>query len=928
MEWRRILKQIIPYLAVVVFGLFSMVLMGYFSVSGVLRQRLLENSRASLYTAEETIRTGFSQAELILAHTVHMIRGLVDQEGGGGAVRSYIRGASGWMGRSGDGLPGFHGLHGYILGEHFDTQGNPPDGAYDPRQDPWYQAAEGSGGRTVYTVPYRDEKTGTTIISMVRNLYGSGGEHYGVLVLDVEVPWLSDYVRSRINIRDSLGMLLDQNMTVIAHPDERYDGLPVAELGGGFGELGEGLLRGEEFNPGRIWDGEGKPVVVFARRIFNGWHAVRITAEPAYYSELTNIATDLSFLGIVLALLLGSIMVNISLREMRADDASRYKSAFLANISHEIRTPLNAIIGLSEVELGKNAGLRSETISNLENIYNSGTTLLNIVNDILDASKIESGKMELVLGEYTLSGMINDAVSLNMVRIGSKPIKFELVIDETIPSELYGDELRVRQILNNLLSNAIKYTQKGRVTLDIGYERAGDHIELICAIKDTGVGIRRKDIEKLFSEYNQVDIRSNRAIEGTGLGLSITKNLVEMMSGSISVESEYGKGSVFTVRIRQKIAREEPLGKETAEDLKNFRFRGRSRETQNLVRKPIPYARVLVVDDVATNLAVAKGMMAPYGMIVDGVTSGRMAIEILRKGTVKYDAVFMDHMMPGMDGIEAVKIIRNEIGTEYARTIPIIALTANALVGNDLMFLRNDFQAFLPKPINAFALDNILNEWVRDPEKDPAEAPAPDSFRELDAADPLRRLEPAGIDPEAALRRLDGNREAYMEILWAFVRHTPAQLDRLRRCTAETLGEYAITVHGLKGANYGVCAQELGKAAEDLETAAKAGRLEAVLAGNPSFIGSMERLIAAVKAVISPGAEDGPKPRRDKPEGALLAELLGACKNYDIETMEGILSDLEGYAYDSGGDLIGRLREDLDNLEYDAIRELLEKQGS
>jgi CheY-like chemotaxis protein len=339
-------------------------------------------------------------------------------------------------------------------------------------------------------------------------------------------------------------------------------------------------------------------------------------------------------------------------------------------------------------------------------------------------------------------------------------------------------------------------------------------------------------------------------------------------------------------------------------------------------------------------------------MIIDGVTSGQMAIEFLRKENVRYDAVFMDHMMPGMDGIEAVRIIRNEIGTEYARNIPIIALTANALVGNDLMFLENGFQAFLSKPINAFALDSILDEWVRDPARDavlpeepsdlpragspaspsalPPDSPQGPSSPGLDAVDPLRSLEPAGIDAEAALRRLDGNREAYIEILRAFALHTPAQIDGIRRCTAETLGEYAIAVHGLKGANYGICADGAGHEAAELEAAARAGRLESVLEKNPPFIGTMEKLTAAVKAVVDSlrsGAVEKPKPRRDEPDGALLDELLDACKDYDIETMERLLSDLEGYTYESGEDLVGRLREDLDNLEYDSIRERLEERS-
>jgi CheY-like chemotaxis protein len=406
-----------------------------------------------------------------------------------------------------------------------------------------------------------------------------------------------------------------------------------------------------------------------------------------------------------------------------------------------------------------------------------------------------------------------------------------------------------------------------------------------------------------------------------------------MMSGSISVESEYGRGSVFTMNVRQRLAGAETLGRETAESLKQFQYKKQDQH-KNLERRPIPQARVLVVDDTITNLVVAKGMMSPYGITVDCMTSGKKAIEALRNGKQRYDAVFMDHMMPEMDGMEAVRIIRNEIDSDYARTIPIIALTANAMAGTDRMFLENGFQAFLSKPLDAFALDGILDEWVRGPARDAA---APEEPPEAagdpsghGASDPLRSLEPAGISVEAALRRLGGNREAYIEILRAFVLDAPAQIDRVRSCTAESLGEYVIAVHGLKGINYGICADAAGDAAAGLEAAARAGRLEAVLEGNPPFIEAMEKLSAAVKAAVDslrPRAEDGPKPRRSGPDGALLEELLDACKGYDLKTMEKLLSDLEKYAYESGGDLIRGLREDMDNLEYDSIRERLEGRG-
>jgi signal transduction histidine kinase/ActR/RegA family two-component response regulator len=396
-----------------------------------------------------------------------------------------------------------------------------------------------------------------------------------------------------------------------------------------------------------------------------------------------------------------------------AESASRAKSDFLARMSHEIRTPLNAIIGLAEVELRKKPS--GETGENLEEMHSSGTVLLSIINDLLDISKIESGKMKLAPVEYNLLNLLGFCVNLNIIRIGSKPILFEADIDETLPQRLSGDETRVKQILNNLLSNAFKYTEKGKVILKVRGERTGrdKNITLICSIEDTGKGIRDEDIGKLFFDYQRLDEKENRNIEGTGLGLSITKKLAEAMGGSITVESVYGKGSVFTVRICQQIIDDTTLGKSAADIVANQNYQSTEWEkSKNIEYTKLDNSAVLLVDDVVTNLKVAQGLLRPYGMNIILAKSGAQAIKIIRESEVKFDAIFMDHMMPEMDGIEAVKIIRNEIDGDYAKTVPIIALTANAIVGNDRLFLDNGFQDFLSKPINVIRLDEVIHRWV------------------------------------------------------------------------------------------------------------------------------------------------------------------------------------------------------------------------
>jgi signal transduction histidine kinase/CheY-like chemotaxis protein/HPt (histidine-containing phosphotransfer) domain-containing protein len=628
-------------------------------------------------------------------------------------------------------------------------------------------------------------------------------------------------------------------------------------------------------------------------------------------------------------------ITSVVLSKLEAEAANRSKSAFLATMSHEIRTPLNAIIGLSEIQMQRD--LPGEVHTDLEKIYNSGTGLLAIINDILDISKIEAGSFELIPVDYDSPSLINDTVQLNIVRIGSKPIGFEMEIDETLPARLHGDEVRVKQILNNLLSNAFKYTQEGKVILRIKWEVRGPDLILIFVVEDTGRGIKKEDLGKLFSEYSQLDTQANRKIEGTGLGLSITKKLVDMMEGYISVESEYGKGSIFTARIRQGIASPEPLGRDMVENLKNFRYREERRQNgKRLIRSWMPYGKVLVVDDVTTNLDVARGLMQPYGLTIDCVSSGRTAVDRIRQGAVHYDVIFMDHMMPDMDGLEATRIIRNEIGTEYAKTVPIIALTANALAGNEEMFLASGFDDFVSKPIDLMRLDLILNRWIRDRQSKETLQNAEREFMEKEAADRVKsEASKSGLLEQSLTDEIDfragtnryGEEEIYFRILRSWMIHVPELLEKLRTLSRETLPDYAISVHGLKGASYGICAQRIGKKAEELEQAAKAGNYEQVAADNDAFIARVEKTVAALRSLLEKKTESAPaKDKAPAPDKALLEKILDASRHFKPTVMEEALAELEKCDYESGGDLVPWLREQLDNLEYDAIRDRLEKE--
>jgi len=616
--------------------------------------------------------------------------------------------------------------------------------------------------------------------------------------------------------------------------------------------------------------------------------------------------------------------------KFEAEAASRSKTAFLATMSHEIRTPLNAIIGLSEIEIQKK--LPNDTLLDLRKIHNSGSSLLAIINDILDISKIEAGNLELIPVNYDIPSIINDTVQVNIMRIGSKNLTLKLKIDPTVPVMLFGDELRVKQILNNLLSNAIKYTNEGSVVLTVNCEKKDGIAWVTFIVKDTGRGIKPEDLTKLFSEYQQFDTKANRHIEGTGLGLSITKRLLTLMNGVITVESEYGKGSAFTVTIPQKIVDETPIGESIVRDLEAFHYKDiQNIDGLRLIRNHMPYGKVLVVDDVETNLDVAKGLMMPYGLSIDTASSGPEAIAKIKAiseggSDTGYDLVLMDHMMPGMDGIEAVRIIRNEIKGEYGKTVPVVALTANALTGNEEMFLAKGFNAFIAKPIDVMQLDAVLNTWVRDRKSVDVLKQAEMVMPVIENADQniLDGIQIEGIDLVRGKRKYN-NDAAYLDILRSWHKHTPALLDKMRNPYFENLPEYAITVHGIKGASLGICADEISNKAEELEHYAKSGNIGQVQADNSMFISMAESLLAKIGELLEK-VDEGKKKKARKfaPDAVLLEKLLEAVKSYKSNLMEETMCSIESFDYDSDMELVIWLRQQLDNLEYDAIRQKLE----
>jgi len=585
-----------------------------------------------------------------------------------------------------------------------------------------------------------------------------------------------------------------------------------------------------------------------------------------------------------------------------AIQANRAKSQFLATMSHEIRTPLNAVIGLSEIELRKN--LPESSRENIVQIYQSGSSLLGIINDILDISKIEAKNFELIPVEYETASLLSDTVMLNRVRIASKPIVFALEISGDFPLMLVGDELRIKEVLNNLLSNAIKYTKEGSVTMTVAWERfSGRENEALLrfGVRDTGIGIRKEDISKLFSGYTQFDTRANRKIEGTGLGLEITKKLVEMMGGSISVESEYGKGSVFAVEIIQGIVDYKPIGEETAGKLKSFNYTA-ERKGEDIDRSWMPYGKVLVVDDLPVNLQIARGLLEPYGLQVDTVESGQKAIELIEAENPMYDLIFMDHMMPEMDGIEAVRIIRQESDSEYGRNVPIIALTANALVGSTEMFLSKGFNGFIPKPIDIVQLDEALNKWVRD-KKAKSNEQAPTKLATVMSKDTNSSFPVIpGVDVKKGIAMTGGTETGYRAVLATLSKNVEERLPLFQTPPEpDTLPMFITQVHSLKSSTASIGAAEVSARAEKLEAAGRAGDLAFIRKHLSDFLEHLTALVKNIGVALQTATEGNggqglPADKNQEIDIATirlfreLAESLKSQKIYEIKRIQNVLN--------------------------------------
>ncbi|MDR2516239.1 MAG: response regulator [Spirochaetaceae bacterium] len=964
------LRKTSPYIALIIAAFAVMGVVSYFSAHNVFTAQTEENINHIFDITETNIAHGLTMAEVEVLSICNYLGVLLDRGSDSQRLTDYLRGTSTWMHREENGAPGFLGVYGYLNGDFVDGVGGfDPGPEHPPESRPWFRAGAGlKEGEFAVTAPYVDMITGKPVITMVRSMYGETGAYYGVLAMDVDLAWFSEHYAHGMNLR-GYGMVLDEDFVIVCHPDPALLGKKLDELSFEYATAANSFrLNGRLWND-RITDINGAASTAFSRLLENGWYAVQIMPLEEYYSSLYALEINPAFMGLIMILLFSLLMLRINAAQIRADEISAYKSAFLAQMSHEVRTPMNTVLGMSELALRESDPVRM--VDYVAGIKRAANSLLAIINDILDISRIESGNLKITPVSYYFSSLLNDVLSMIRVQLADKPVVFTSFVAPGIPNALVGDETRIKQILLNLLSNAVKYTREGFVSLDIrGKLVPDDTVLLTIKITDSGVGIRREDMAALFENFVRLDPEGNRGVEGAGLGLVITRNLCQAMGGDITIQSEYGSGSVFTATVLQKFEEETALASvEAPQDKRVICFTEEQRYAASLLenleslgvpakhsavreeffreldrggyryafvtadlveetvdriktgflpthpvflanpgemvsfhhipmltmpgwvvsianvlnhrtiydqrgQRPvsfiIPDARVLIVDDIATNIKVAEGLLSLYQPAIDTCDDGPGAVELVRKH--HYDVIFLDHMMPGMDGIETASAIRSLKGPRF-QALPIVALTANAIFGMREMFLQNGFNDYLAKPIEIHKLEEVLLKWipkekqvpVSGMENTPETAPRPVSsgastgggtkksglIFDIPPPDTEGSTPIDGIDIEAGMTLTASfTWTMYSDVLALYCEDVMNRLPNLLLPDGETIREFCVQLHALKGASASIGAEGLARQAAELEAAGKNGDMAEVEKRLGSFRREMEALVARIQAAL------------------------------------------------------------------------------
>ena len=645
------------------------------------------------------------------------------------------------------------------------------------------------------------------------------------------------------------------------------------------------------------------------------WDSVAVGFETIYTTTL--IVFGLIAIMLIMAgriLYKGSENKRLKQEKSLAVQAAKNKSEFLSNMSHEIRTPINAILGMDEMILRESKD--KNILEYAENLKSAGNSLLSIVNDILDFSKIEAGKMEIIPVEYALSSVLNDLVNMIKPRAEKKGLQIVVNSNHDIPSVLFGDEIRIKQVVTNILTNAVKYTEKGTVTLNVDFEqRDAESIWLKVSVKDTGIGIKPEDIEKLFHAFERIEEKRNRTIEGTGLGMNITQQLLTLMGTKLEVASVYGEGSTFSFKVAQKVINVEPLGDFT-EALKNM-----AHQTYH-EKFTAPDAKILVVDDTVMNLTVVKGLLKQTKIQIDTAESGYDTLKMVAQK--HYDVIFLDHRMPGMDGIETLhemQKLENNLNVDT----PVISLTANAISGAKEQYIAAGFKDYLTKPINSAALEVMLMKYLP-PEL--VKVAAGDDVEEVDEIatlpDWLKNVD--GVNVNEGVEHCGGV-ESYVDALTVFANAVTSGADEIEGYfNGGDWKNYTTKVHALKSTARVIGASELSDRAKRLEDAGNSGYIDEIIKDTPELLKLYRTYAEKLSPLVKVDDDDESKPLIEEEALAEAYETLAeAAATFDYDTLEFVLQSLSDYKLpDDEREKFKALKDAAGKLDWEKIKALVE----
>ncbi len=778
-----------------------------------------------------------------------------------------------------------------------------PDDSWHVEERQWYIDTLASNNNFNISAPYQDEQTGYYCTTLSTAVYDEKGNFIGLLGIDYYLDKLIG-ILGQSYTDTGYSFLTDIDGNILNHPYDEYEMKPDYSVNTG------DLCYREAFSKDGsviIKDYDGKYRVCYAMtEPESGFKVIAVKEITEIYGSgiTSNILYILVFLlsivvvnAIMRNLTSWQAKVNIELKEAAesAINAGRAKNDFLANMSHEIRTPINAVLGMNEMILRE--AKEKEIVDYATNIHSAGRTLLSIINDILDFSKIESGKMDIVPVEYDISSLINDIVNMIKSRVEKKKLEFITEIDETIPAVLFGDDVRIRQVITNILTNAVKYTPEGSVRFKMSVKEKQDNkLSLEVVVSDTGIGIKEEDIEKLFTSFQRLDQEKNRNIEGTGLGITIVQRLLSMMGSELKVSSVYGQGSTFSFVIEQRIIKDEPVG--------NFekRFSAIAETVETACTKVAPNAKILVVDDNDTNLIVAKSLLKRTEAKVETASGGKQCIKLLRKN--KYDIVFLDHMMPEMDGIETLHTIKEE---ELAEQTIFIALTANAIHGARQSYIEAGFDDYLSKPFTGNDIERCLYSHLDSSLvvlKENQDLPKENT--QVTVEDTSSETENSLFDANVGISYAGDDMDAYLEILEVFVRNKETKHNLIQTYYEEkNWKNYIIEVHALKSTALTIGSKPLNELAKELELSGKEEKYEVIEEKNASMLELYTEVTGLCREYL---AEHKPQNGLDDAESLtevsvekvqeLINSIKEACDAFDTEVISDICQEASDYVVD------------------------------